>query len=419
MIKKIGLSLLSVFAILFVWNAFANPMSVDITIWCDKLENVEIDNYITVITTDRDNRDIFNYYIPQKNQIIKVLEGLTRKNPLWAQAREEVWVLNKTINTNTITEDIINNNAFFIWYIWGQDVSSESDCDKIKTYEIINNWNSYELVLSKTKNMKKLKGIKNKIKNKLIEFPIVRFLTIMLETFILFIISKNFRDKEQISNKRIILYWIIPTTITLPLLWFVLPLILWDGIRYIVAWELLVMAIESIIIKYWLKIKRMDAIIASAICNVLSFFILSDDYLTSDLRTGFFIPRFSVILIEVTILFISRKFRKEEWISNKRLILIWILTSTVTLPLLYIRSDSVNPDYIFIALRIAIQTLILRRWLKISWKKAITLSIVCNLLSCIMLSIFSFNWSYLRVYHDGVPWIYDDIPNFIMDLLGL
>jgi hypothetical protein len=264
------------------------------------------------------------------------------------------------------------------------------------------------------------------IKNKLIEFPIARFLTILLETFILFIISKIIRNEDQIPNKRIFLLWIIPTTITLPLLWFVLPLILWDGIWYILVWEFLVIAIESIIIKYWLKIQWKNAIIASAICNILSFFILSDDYLTSDLRMGFFIPRFSVILIEITILFISRKFWKEEWISNKKLFLLWILASTLTAPFLYIWSALADSEYydilvkyIFIAIRIVIQALIFKHWLKISRKNAIISSIVCNLVSCIMLSILSFDWLWLTVYHDGVPCGYDDIPNFIVDLLGL
>jgi hypothetical protein len=188
----------------------------------------------------------------------------------------------------------------------------------------------------------------------------------------------------------------------------------------------LVIVIESIIIKYWLKIQWKSAIITSVICNILSFFILSDDYLTSDLRIGFFIPRFSIILIEVAILFISRKFWKVGWISNKKLILFWIFASTITAPFLCIwlaladwEFYDILIKYIFIAIRIVVQTLIFKHWLKISWKDAIILSVVCNLASCVMLSILSFDWLFLTVYHDGVPWMYDDIPNFIVDLLGL
>jgi hypothetical protein len=328
--------------------------------------------------------------------------------------------LDKNINVLDITKENIDNKAILIWNI------GKSDCtpyyDKKFIHKIEKDGDTYSVIRTKTKDMNKVR----EIKNKLIEFPIARFLTILLETFILFVIVKIFREKDQIPNKRILLFWIIPTTITLPLLWFVLPLILWDGIWYIVVWELLVIVIESIIIKYWLKIQWKSAIITSVICNILSFFILSDDYLTSDLRIGFFIPRFSIILIEVAILFILRKFWKEVWISNKKLILFWIFASTVTAPLLCIWSALSDPEYydiftkyIFITIRIVVQTLIFKHWLKISWKDAIILGIVCNLLSCIMLSIFSFDWLFLTVYHDGVPWMYDDIPNYIMDLLGL
>jgi hypothetical protein len=71
----------------------------------------------------------------------------------------------------------------------------------------------------------------------------------------------------------LILTWILASTITLPLLRFVLPLFIKDGVEYMVIWELLVTIIEVFIIKYWLKISRWKAILASVVCNLCSFLI--------------------------------------------------------------------------------------------------------------------------------------------------
>jgi hypothetical protein len=71
----------------------------------------------------------------------------------------------------------------------------------------------------------------------------------------------------------LILTWILASTITLPLLRFVLPLFIKDGVEYMVIWELLVTIIEVFIIKYWLKISRWKAILASTMCNVFSFIV--------------------------------------------------------------------------------------------------------------------------------------------------
>jgi hypothetical protein len=87
----------------------------------------------------------------------------------------------------------------------------------------------------------------------------------------LFFIAKLFRKENQISNKRLLLFWIIPTTITLPFLWFLLPLIIEEWVWYTIIWELLVTIIEAIIIKYWLRISRRKAILASIICNITSY----------------------------------------------------------------------------------------------------------------------------------------------------
>lgn len=108
---------------------------------------------------------------------------------------------------------------------------------------------------------------------KISEFPFFWAMAVLIETLVLFLIAKIFWKDDDISNGKLILFWILPTTITLPLLWFLLPLIMWEWLWYIIIWELLVTIIEAIIIKYWLKISRWKAIMASIICNIFSFIV--------------------------------------------------------------------------------------------------------------------------------------------------
>jgi hypothetical protein len=107
--------------------------------------------------------------------------------------------------------------------------------------------------------------------DRFIKFWIAWILTILIETIVLFIIAKLFRKKDQISNWRLILIWVLASTITLPLLRFVLPLFVTDEIICMIVWELAVTLIELFIIKYWLKISRWKAIFASIVCNLCSF----------------------------------------------------------------------------------------------------------------------------------------------------
>ena len=109
--------------------------------------------------------------------------------------------------------------------------------------------------------------------NKLKDFCIAWILTILIEVVALFDIAKIFRKKEGISTLRLLLVWVIASTVTLPLLRFVLPLFIVDGVEYTVVWELLVTLIEVFIIKYWLKISWWKAILASVVCNLCSYLL--------------------------------------------------------------------------------------------------------------------------------------------------
>jgi hypothetical protein len=87
--------------------------------------------------------------------------------------------------------------------------------------------------------------------------------------------GETWYEENEISNKKLLLWWIIPTTITLPLLWFALPLLIgryrYTIIWYTMIWELFVTIIEAVILKYWLKISRRKAILVSIICNAASY----------------------------------------------------------------------------------------------------------------------------------------------------
>ena len=134
--------------------------------------------------------------------------------------------------------------------------------------ENIGNPGDYALELVETE-----QGIDVTSWNRIMKFWIALLITILIETIILFIIAKLFRKKDQISNWMLILVWVLASTITLPLLRFVLPLFIKDWVEYTVIWELLVTLIEIFIIKYWLKVSRWEAILASIVCNLCSYLL--------------------------------------------------------------------------------------------------------------------------------------------------
>jgi len=257
--KKIRFFLLLLFGISWFWVSFANPIVITdsyISNDCYKFKNVEIDNYNVVIGTNGFERwKKWEGYIPKTNEYIKETSKIIA-----------VLLIDKSIDVDNMKWDIIDN-SIFLGNIY-PDSNIQSKCDVINLWEIVKRWSDYKLVFSKTKWIKQRA---HEIKNIISIFPFFWLLAIVIETLGLFIIAKLFRRKNQISNWKLIIFWIIPTTITLPLLWFVLPLLLWKWLLYVIIWEILVTVIETVIIKYWLKISWIKAIIASVICNILSF----------------------------------------------------------------------------------------------------------------------------------------------------
>jgi len=260
--KKIWLFFLSVIAILSFWVTFADviPDNAHYVNRCVKLQNVEIDNYRVIVENDTVTyRDV---YEPQAG------ECLMQHYKFW-ESRQ--YLLDKSIDIEEITKENIQDMAIQIWNLdvnWWYVDNSNPLSDENFTYKIVKEGDSYALEIFESE-----QGIELVNDNRLINFWIAWILTILIETIVLFAIAKLFRKKDQISNWRLIFVWILASTITLPLLRFVLPMFIKNWVEYTVIWELLVTLVEIFIIKYWLKISRWKAIVLSIVCNLCSYLL--------------------------------------------------------------------------------------------------------------------------------------------------
>lgn len=106
---------------------------------------------------------------------------------------------------------------------------------------------------------------------KLCLFGVAWFLTVLIETIVLVLLVKSFRKKDNLKNWKLIGTWILASTITLPILWFLLPCFFSSYTVYVIFWEIFVTFFEVLIIKWILKIDWRKAIVLSFACNVVSF----------------------------------------------------------------------------------------------------------------------------------------------------
>ena len=281
MTKKIWLFILTSIVILPLWLTFADiiPDNSHYVNRCVKLQNVEVDNYRVIVENDTvTTRDV---YEPQAE------ECLEQHYKFW-ESRQ--YLLDKSVDIEEITQENIQGRAIQIWNLnvnWHYVDDSNPLSNENFTYKIVKNGNDYTLEESDSGSVESFQdetdyslefveseqGVELVSSNRLIKFWIAWILTVLIETIILFVIAKLFRKKDQISNWILILIWILASTITLPLLRFVLPLFIKDGVEYTVIWELLVTLIEIFILKYWLKVSRWKAILASIICNLCSYLL--------------------------------------------------------------------------------------------------------------------------------------------------
>lgn len=328
MTKKIWLFVLLFVAIFFAWVSFADviPDNSHYLERCVKLKNAEIDNYNVVYSYVREEwpdgcwQGPFNICDTEQPELRwKVVEYSIEK--CLPPYDISIYLLDKKDDIDILTQDNIKNKAIYVWKVavkWGGYVDNsnpltsetfiykiakygedyelemsesekedgfnnvvgnfddyvlepndeEQDIESIKDDEIVETENNYKLELVETE-----QGIDVTSWDRIIKFWLARLITILIETIVLFIIAKLFRKEDQISNWRLLLIGILASTITLPLLRFVLPLFIVDGVEYTIIWELSVTFIEVFIIKYWLKVSRGKAIIASILCNLCSYLL--------------------------------------------------------------------------------------------------------------------------------------------------
>ena len=394
MIKKIWIWLFSLFVVCWFWFTFANPIDVgwyDVPKVCYKLKNVKIGDYKVII--EYGSRSPYNSIIwDWKREVYEAEKNeCTKCWHYWWDSN--VYLIDKNMDIKDITQENIDTKAILIWKINNSDC--ESRYDRIETYKLTKRGDSYKIVSSATKDLEKMR-----------KFPLVWLFAVIIETIALFLIVKSFQKKDEIkeeiwyesnkvSNKKLLLWGIIPTTVTLPFLWFVLPLLLWDWWLYIVVWEILVTTIEAVMIKYWLNISRKRAIISSIVCNICSFVILwiyalldSYPYLIRRVIPRVIMRSLGVIVFELITLFVVGKLSKE-WVSNRRLVLSWIITPIIDIVVtiliarmledrLYISEEWII-TIVIIVIKLLVDMLIIKWLRKISRWRAIIASIFFNL----------------------------------------
>ena len=285
MIKKIWISLLFLFAISWFWVSFANPIAVHIPLICSELENVEVDFY-RVVVPYVSSGGYTKFYEPNINECLQCKKDDSslqkRIKNIQDSPEIEVFLLDKSIDLENVSRNFVEEAAIPIWTV--PTINCKDTLlryDENRKYKIIRSWGTYKLEMIYTDYKPEYypkqeyivyeHEIEEARNPKLIQFPHFRLIAVIIETIILFAIAKLCRKEDQISNRKLILFWILPTTITLPLLRFILPLLIEEWLWYTIIWELLVTIIEAIIIKYWLRILRRKAILTSIICNIASY----------------------------------------------------------------------------------------------------------------------------------------------------
>lgn len=104
-----------------------------------------------------------------------------------------------------------------------------------------------------------------------IKFLLSLILTLILEIPILILFFKKLENKK-IKLSKLIFIGFLASALTLPYLWFILPIYL-HSLSYIILGEMFVIIVESLIYSNLLEIKFSKAIIFSLVCNLISFFI--------------------------------------------------------------------------------------------------------------------------------------------------
>ena len=104
-------------------------------------------------------------------------------------------------------------------------------------------------------------------------FLLSLFLTVIVETSVLFIVARCFliRDTSHLSNGLLLFAGIFASFSTLPYLWFILPVFIKPYYLYAAVGEFLVVLIECVFYYFVLRIGSRKALFLSFVCNLASF----------------------------------------------------------------------------------------------------------------------------------------------------
>ena len=102
-----------------------------------------------------------------------------------------------------------------------------------------------------------------------VKFLISLFVTLVIEfSVVILILKKYFKHKTKIKD--ILFISLIASSLTLPYLWFILPVFIKARCYFFIG-EMLVILIESVVYNKFLKLELLKSLILSFFANLTSF----------------------------------------------------------------------------------------------------------------------------------------------------
>lgn len=99
--------------------------------------------------------------------------------------------------------------------------------------------------------------------------------TILIETTSLFLLVRYFYhiERQKISNNFLVFCGIFTSSLTLPYLWFIVPVFINSSTSLLLIGEPLVCIVESLIYYYFLKFEIKKSVVLSLVCNSISLML--------------------------------------------------------------------------------------------------------------------------------------------------
>jgi len=100
-------------------------------------------------------------------------------------------------------------------------------------------------------------------------------LTVIIETAALFFVLRCLYkiSASHVSNKRLLFLGIFCSSVTLPFVWFVFPLVIKSYFFFLVVAEAFAVITEAWIYSMFLQLNYRKVLLVSLICNAISFLI--------------------------------------------------------------------------------------------------------------------------------------------------